>query len=163
MRSEWGSIAVRRWWANVGAPGRYSYKAVGETVNVGARLESVPDDYGCHIVVGPATAAMIGDRFVVCELDWIRVKGKAEPIAVYELVAEKASAAPAALGYPAQYRAALDQYRAGHFEEAERCWLEHVKHPYFGDHSPRVMAERAAALRADPPVEWDGVYVKMTK
>jgi adenylate cyclase len=61
---------------NIGAPKRYNYTAVGETVNIAAQLESVPEDYGCRIVVGPNTAAAIGDRFVICELDWIKVKGK---------------------------------------------------------------------------------------
>src|SRR5262249_45233570 len=41
---------------NVGAEDRFNYTAVGETVNIAARLESVPGDYGCRIVVGPATA-----------------------------------------------------------------------------------------------------------
>jgi adenylate cyclase len=149
---------------NVGAPGRYSYKAVGETVNIGARLESLPDDYGCHIVVGPATATALGDRFVLNELDWVKVKGKDEPIAVYELVAEKERANPAVLAYPAQYHAALEEYRAGRFAEAEEGWRERVAHPYISEHSPPlVMAERAATLRADPPADWHGVYVKTTK
>jgi adenylate cyclase/guanylate cyclase len=149
---------------NVGAPGRYSYKAVGETVNIGARLESLPDDYGCHIVVGPATAAALGGRFVLNELDWVKVKGKDEPLAIYELVAEKERANPAVLAYPVRYHAALEQYRAGKFAEAEECWRGHVAHPYIAEHSPPlVMAERAAALSADPPADWDGVYVKTTK
>src|SRR5260370_32240358 len=60
---------------NVGAPKRYNYTAVGETVNIAARLESVPEDYGCRIVVGPATAAAIADRFLLCELGWLQGKG----------------------------------------------------------------------------------------
>src|SRR6201999_3201673 len=104
---------------NVGAPKRYNYTAVGETVNIAARLESVPDDYGCRIVVGPNTAAAIADRFVLCELDWIKVKGKVEAITVYELLSEKTAAAPAQLTYVAEYHTALEYYRAGDFAEAE--------------------------------------------
>jgi signal transduction histidine kinase len=55
-------------------------------------LESVPGDYACRIVVGPATAAAIADRFVVNELDWIKVKGKEDAIAVYELLAAREAA-----------------------------------------------------------------------
>src|SRR5260370_19213005 len=77
---------------NVGAPKRYNYTAVGETVNIAARLESVPEDYGCRIIVGPATAAAIADRFVLCELDWIKVKGKNEAFSIFQLVGEKSSA-----------------------------------------------------------------------
>jgi adenylate cyclase len=73
----------------VGAPERYNYTSVGETVNIAARLESLPGDYGCKIVIGTATAKAIEDRFLVCELDWMKVKGKAEAFPVYELLGEK--------------------------------------------------------------------------
>ena len=149
---------------NVGAEKRYNYTAVGETVNIASRLESVPGDYGCRIVVGPATAAGIADRFVLNELDWVKVKGKDEPMAVYELVAQKDGAGPETLAYPKQYHIALERYRAGQFAEAEECWRVNVAHPdLVGSSPPLVMAERAAALRADPPAHWDGVFVKTTK
>ena len=150
---------------NVGAEKRYNYTAVGETVNIASRLESVPGDYGCRIVVGPDTAAAIADRFVLNELDWIRVKGKDAPLTVYELVAEKEGVARAVLGYPEAYHVALDHYRAHRFGEAEECWRQHVAHPYLKEVSPPlVMADRAAAYReAPPPADWDGVYVKTTK
>src|SRR5262249_21667053 len=67
---------------NVGAAKRYNYTAVGETVNIAARLESVPEDYGCRIVVGPSTAAAIADRFVLCEVDGMRGRGKEDAFAV---------------------------------------------------------------------------------
>jgi len=149
---------------NVGAEKRYNYTAVGETVNIAARLESVPDDYACRIVVGPATAAAIRDRFVVNELDWVKIKGKEEPLAVYELVAAKEGADAAVLAYPEQYQAALKRYRTGAFAEAEACWRHHVDHPYVvGTSPPSIMADRAAALVISPPANWDGVYVKATK
>jgi adenylate cyclase len=149
---------------NVGAEQRYNYTAVGETVNIAARLESVPGDYGCRIVVGPTTAAAIKDRFVLNELDWVKVKGKEEPMAVYEVVAAREATDAATLAYPEQYHAALERYRAGEFAEAEECWRRDVTHPYLvGASPPLVMADRAAALRVDPPADWDGVYVKTTK
>lgn len=149
---------------NVGAEKRYNYTAVGETVNIAARLESVPGDYACRIVVGPATAAAIRDRFVLNELDWVKVKGKEEPLAVYELVAERDAADAAVLLYPEHYRTALERYRAGDFAAAEQRWRGQATHPSLtGASPPLVMAERAAALRADPPADWDGVYVKTTK
>jgi adenylate cyclase len=151
---------------NVGAEKRYNYTAVGETVNVAARLEGVPGDYGCRIVVGPRTAALIADRFLLCELDWIKVKGKEEAIAVYELIDDKRNASPTALVvYAERYHAALERYRAGDFAAAEESWRQ-IVHPFLdpsGPSPPRIMAARCAALRADPPEEWDGVFVKTTK
>jgi adenylate cyclase len=151
---------------NVGAPGRFKYSAVGETVNIGARLESVPDDYGCRIVVGPATAAAIGDRFLLCELDWVRVKGKAEAIAVYELLGEKSPPGAAEIGYAQEYCTALERYRSADFAAAEEIWRCRAKHPHFADavtSPPLVMARRCAELLRAPPTAWDGVFVKTTK
>jgi adenylate cyclase len=150
---------------NVGAPMRYNYTAVGETVNIAARLESVPGDYGCHIVLGPQTAAAVADRFIVCELDWLKVKGKADAFAVYELIGEKVAVDTAVQAYPAQYHAALERYRAGDFAAAEEGWRERAAYPYRdGATCPAlVMAARCAELKAAPPAEWDGVFVKTSK
>src|ERR1051325_1221105 len=150
---------------NVGAEKRYNYTAVGETVNIASRLESVPGDYACRIVLGPTTAEVIWDRFVLNELDWVKVKGKDAPLSVYELVAEKAAATAAEIGYPARYQSALNLYRARRFAEAEEHWRVQVTHPYLvGPSPPLVMAERSAEYRENPPpADWDGVYVKTTK
>jgi adenylate cyclase len=151
---------------NVGAPKRYNYTAIGETVNIAARLESVPEDYGCRIVIGPNTAAAIGDRFVICELDWIKVKGKDTSFSVYQLIGEKSTANGAELACLAQYEAGLERYRAGDFAAAEELWRCEGVHPNPGATAtspPLVMAGRCAKLKAAPPECWDGVYVKTTK
>ena len=151
---------------NVGAPERYNYTAVGETVNIAARLEGVPEDYGCRVVVGPATAAAIADRFVICELDWIKVKGKDTPFSVYQLAGEKSTANEAELACLAQYKAGLERYRAGDFAVAEELWRCQGAHPNPGATAtspPLVMAGRCAGLKAAPPAFWDGVYIRTTK
>jgi adenylate cyclase/guanylate cyclase len=151
---------------NVGAPKRYNYTAVGETVNIAARLESVPEDYGCRIVIGPTTAAAIGDRFAICELDWIKVKGKETAFAVYQLIGEKSTVNDAELACLALYEAGLGHYRAGDFAAAEELWRREGEHPNPGASAsspPLVMAGRCATLKAAPPESWDGIYVKSTK
>jgi adenylate cyclase len=151
---------------NVGAPERYNYTAVGETVNIAARLEGVPEDYGCRIVVGPNTAAAIGHRFVICELDWIKVKGKDTPFSVYQLIGEESTASGAALTSLAQYAAGLERYRAGDFAAADKFWRCQRDHPNPGATAtspPLVMADRCARLKAAPPESWDGVYIRVSK
>lgn len=151
---------------NVGAPKRYNYTAVGETVNIAARLESVPEDYGCRIVIGPKTAAAIADRFVLCELDWIKVKGKEEPFAIFQLIAERSTATSAQLCYPDRYRAGLERYRSGDFAAAEKLWLDHAKcrdSGFAAGSPPVIMARRCAELSAMRPAVWDGVFVKTSK
>jgi adenylate cyclase len=151
---------------NVGAPKRYNYTAVGETVNIAARLESVPEDYGCRIVIGPSTAAAIADRFVLCELDWIKVKGKETAFSIFQLVAENSEPGAAEISYQDRYRAGLERYRAGDFTAAEQLWRdqERLLDPRYGDNSPpRVMANRCSDLKAAPPSAWDGIFIKTSK
>jgi class 3 adenylate cyclase len=151
---------------NVGAPRRYNYTAVGETVNIAARLESVPEDYGCRIVIGPATAAAIADRFVVCELDWIKVKGKNEAFSVFQLIGERSTAESAQMRYREQYGAGLERYRAGDFATAEDIWRQQATGSTGGlppSSPPLIMARRCADLKSAPPAVWDGVFVKTSK
>lgn len=151
---------------NVGAPQRYNYTAIGETVNIAARLESVPEDYGCRIVVGPQTAAAIEGEFVLCELDWIKVKGKQDAIAIYELISERATAEADELDYARLYHNALERYRAGDFAGARDRWCKEIRHPeVIGavTSPPEIMAARCSELLASPPPEWDGVFVKTSK
>jgi class 3 adenylate cyclase len=150
---------------NVGAPKRYNYTAVGETVNIAARLESVPEDYGCRIVIGPATAAAVADRFVLCELDWIKVKGKDEAFSVFQLIGEKSTAESAEMRYREEYGAGLERYRAGDFTAAEDIWRRQATGSGGLPLSfpPLIMARRCADLKSAPPAAWDGVFVKTSK
>ncbi len=149
---------------NVGAPKRYNYTAVGETVNVAARLESLPGDYGCRVVVGPVAAARLRDAFLLNELDLVRVKGKEEAIAVYELVCAEADITDAECSYVARYAAALAEYRAGRFAEAEAAWSGLAAPRDGAGGPPAVMARRAASLHRDPPAgPWDGIWVRTSK
>lgn len=150
---------------NVGTQRRYNYTAVGETVNVASRLESLPGEYGCAAVVSGATAAQIGGAFVLCELDAVRVKGRQTPVTVHELLREAADATPEVHAYVAGYGEALDAYRKGRFDEAEARWRA-LSHPLLAPGAPgpaAVMAGRAARLHTEPPEEWDGVWTRTTK
>ncbi len=144
---------------NVGTDRRYNYTVVGETVNVAARLEGVPDLYGCQIAVGPRTAELAGDEFLLRELDAIRVKGREEPLAVLEPVAEHGRATPVAVEGAGRYAEALAAYRARRFTDAAALWEALAKGPSPDGPAAR-MAGRARAFAGEPPpATWDGVWV----
>jgi adenylate cyclase len=71
---------------NMGSPSRMNYTLMGDNVNLGARLEGTNKEYGTNIIISEFTYGLVKDRFLVRELDNIRVKGKNKPVLVYELV-----------------------------------------------------------------------------
>jgi adenylate cyclase len=148
---------------NVGASNRFNYTAVGETVNIAARLESLPKEYGCTIVVGENTAPPISSEFLLVELDWIRVKGKVKAISIYTPLVELDRASDAEQEFARDFARALATYREGRFDLARSMWLA-LDDP-FGEHGPsRIMAERAGEYAAEPPpMPFDGIYVRMSK
>jgi len=160
---------------NVGTVKRYNYTGIGETVNVAARLESVPGLFGCQVVIGPLTAKLTKDDFLLRELDRITVKGGQAPIAVFEPIAERAKATPEQIDRVRRYADALAYYRAMRFVDAYTIWeaLAHEERDASGDPSAKdkppqgpsaKMAQRAREFGAHPPpVPWDGVWVLTSK
>ncbi|MEM1318388.1 MAG: adenylate/guanylate cyclase domain-containing protein, partial [Pseudomonadota bacterium] len=64
---------------NMGSHSRFDYTALGDTVNLGSRLEGQSKPYGILIVAGSNTADAVQGRLAMIEIDLIRVKGKQEP------------------------------------------------------------------------------------
>ena len=79
---------------NLGSRDRLAYTAVGDPVNVASRLEGLSKEYGVHIVIGDATRQAAGDAFEYRFLDLVAVKGRAEPVQVYELLGRAAKFLP---------------------------------------------------------------------
>ena len=76
---------------NMGSDFHFNYTAMGDTVNLAARLEPANKQFGTYIMVSEATQAQAGEReFDYRNLGEIQVKGKSKPVTVYELSAGKA-------------------------------------------------------------------------
>ncbi|MBC1218726.1 GAF domain-containing protein [Nostoc sp. UCD121] len=71
---------------NIGSSKRMEFTAIGDGVNLGSRLESVSKQYGCDIIISHNTFKPCQDNIWARELDYIRVKGRNEPVAIYELL-----------------------------------------------------------------------------
>jgi adenylate cyclase len=148
---------------NMGSKDRLIYTAVGDPVNVAARLEGLSKEYGVHVVVGEATVAAAPWALVYRFLDLVAVKGRAEPLRCYEVVAPAGGLEPAGERRLARYHEAIERYRARRWEEALRL-LEELAAETPGDGPVTLYRRRARALLAAPPPEdWDGVFVAESK
>jgi adenylate cyclase len=146
---------------NVGSEAVFGYTVIGDNVNLGSRIEGLNKDYGSQILVSESTAGAAGDRFLFRELDWVRVKGKQQPVGIHELV-DAAPAGPGQTERAVFYARALAAYRERRFDEAEALFADLAER--LNDGPAGAFRDRCRHYREDPPpADWDGVEVRKTK
>jgi adenylate cyclase len=146
---------------NMGSEFRIAYTVMGDTVNLGSRLESLTKQYGVDIIVNDKTAALVPD-FTFRELDLVRVKGKTKPVAIFEPLGPTAEISEQGRKQLAAYIAALTDYRAAKWELAATAF-EALKHKE-DDLLYNVYLDRIDNFRRSPPPQgWDGVFDHLSK
>ena len=152
---------------NMGSTLRYGYTALGDTVNLSARLEGLNKEYGTHILLSEAAYLQVQDPFLIFrELDLIRVKGKLQPVTLYELLAARGTPqgdAPELEERLSLFAHGLACYRERRWQEAQIIF-EQIWERWPEDGPARVYANRCREyVLAGPEQNWDGVYVMTHK
>ena len=149
---------------NMGSDERFAYTAMGDAVNLAARLEGQSKTYGLSIIVGEALRAA-APSWAALELDLIAVKGKEEAVRISTLLGDAAYARTAAFTALAKRHAAmLATYRARDWAGARAALSQCRGQDARLDKLYELYEERLAYCADHPPApDWDGVFVALTK
>ena len=145
---------------NVGSGRRFSYRAVGDTVNTAARLQSLSRHLGSAVLVSEAAIAT-APTFAVRPIGRFRLAGKSRALELYELYrAEGARLEPEAL---AAFAAGLERFRAGDWQHASERFAELLERDS-RDGAAQFYVEQCARRGSEPTApDWDGAVVWLQK
>ena len=147
---------------NMGSEFRMAYTVLGDSVNLGSRLEGLTKGYGVWLIVSESTKDAVPE-YAYREIDRVRVKGKEKPVVIYQQLCLAEEMDKHWKDELKLFREALRLYRGQEWDMAEMNLLNLQR----TSRSPglyKVYVERVAQYREHPPeANWDGVFTHTSK
>lgn len=149
---------------NMGAAGKFAYTVIGDSVNLASRLEGANREYRTGIMVSQRTYELVKDRIFGRELDRITVKGRNEPVTVFELLCSRDHPqADETERFLERYSVGLTSYHTRRWAEGLLAFAEALQlRP--DDYTTQLHIKRIQAYQVTPPPDnWNGVFVLTSK
>jgi adenylate cyclase len=148
---------------NIGSAKRMDFTIIGDGVNLAARLESACKQYHARILVSENTVKKLRGTYRLRPVDLLVVKGKTQPVEVHEVLDYHTDETfPNAMQVMNAFKFGIDAYRGGKWDDAIDAFDRAQKlNP--DDGLSQMYIERCTKLRAEPPADWDGVWVAKEK
>ncbi len=149
---------------NMGSTQRFDYTIMGDAVNLGSRIESQTKTYGVRLLVSEMTIAALthtkhADAFLIREVDKVTVKGKKEPVALFEIVERKHEENVRTISE--DFEKLRTRYYSGSWKEVIDVGEKILART--NDGPTTVLTERAKTFIQNPPESWNGVYELTSK
>jgi adenylate cyclase len=149
---------------NIGSSKRMDFTMIGDGVNLAARLEGSCKTYGAQIIISEFTQSKLKGIYALRELDRIVVKGKTEPVSIFEVLDfHDDETFPARMDVVGHFLEGLNHYRSTNFDDAIKSFSAALA-ANDSDVPSQLYIERCNLFKeSPPPAGWSGEWVMTEK